>query len=63
MRVSINWDRCEANEVCVRCCSEVFQIDEQERLMILVDPIPEELRAAVEDAVQSCPRQALTLES
>jgi ferredoxin len=63
MRVSINRDRCEANEVCVRSCSQVFRVDEQERLTILVDPIPEELRSAVEDAVRSCPRQALTLEN
>jgi ferredoxin len=63
MRVSINRDLCEANEVCVRFCPKVFRVDEEEKLAILVDPIPEDLRSAVEDAVRSCPRQALTLEN
>ena len=63
MRVSVNRDLCEANEVCVRFCSEAFRVDEEEKLTILVDPIPENLLSAVEDAVRSCPRQALTLEN
>jgi ferredoxin len=63
MRVSVDGDLCEANEVCVRFCPQVFRVDEDEKLAILVDPIPEDLRSAVEDAVRSCPRQALTLEN
>jgi ferredoxin len=61
MRVVVNPDLCEANEVCVSLCSEGFRLAEDDRVTILLDPIPENLRPAVEKAVRSCPRQALSL--
>ena len=61
MRVVVNSDLCEANEVCVGLCTEVFRLGEDDRVTILLDPIPENLRASVEEAVRSCPRQALSL--
>ena len=61
MRVVVNPDLCEANEVCVSLCSEVFRLGEGDRATILLDPIPENLRSTVEKAVRSCPRQALSL--
>jgi ferredoxin len=61
MRVVVNTDICEANEVCVSWCSEVFRLGEDDRATILLNPIPENLRPAVERAVRSCPRQALSL--
>jgi ferredoxin len=61
MRVVVNSDLCEANEVCVSLCSEVFRLGEEDRATILLDPIPQNLRPAVEKAVSLCPRQALSL--
>ena len=61
MRVVVNTDLCEANEVCTSLCSEVFRLGEDDRVTTLLDPIPENLRPAVEEAVNSCPRQALSL--
>ena len=61
MRVVVNTDLCEANEVCVGLCSEVFRLGEDDRVTVMLDPISENLRPAVEKAVRSCPRQALSL--
>ena len=61
MRVVVNTDLCEANEVCVGLCSEVFRLGGDDRVTVLLDPIPENLRPAVEKAVSLCPRQALSL--
>ena len=61
MRVVVNTDLCEANEVCVSLCSEAFRLGEHDRVTVLLDPIPESLRPAVEKAVRSRPRQALSL--
>jgi ferredoxin len=61
MRVVVDSDLCEANEVCVSLCSEVFRLGEEDRATILLDPIPQNLRPAVEKAVSLCPRQALSL--
>jgi len=62
MRIVANYDLCEANAVCVRCCPEVFRLEEDDTLTILLDEVPETLRAGVERAVRGCPRQALSLE-
>ena len=62
MRVSVDKDLCEGNGVCVRSCPEVFRVDEDDRVTVLMDPIPEHFRSGVEKAVRSCPRQALTLQ-
>jgi ferredoxin len=62
MRVVVDSDLCEANEFCVRFCSEVFRLGEDDRVTVLLDPIPEDLRPTVEQAVRSCPRQALSVQ-
>ena len=62
MRVIANYDLCEANAVCVRSCPEVFRLEEDDTLTILLDEIPETLRSGVERAVRGCPRQALSLQ-
>jgi ferredoxin len=61
MRVVVNTDLCEANEVCVGLCSQAFRLGEDDRVTVLLDPISESLRPAVEKAVCACPRQALSL--
>jgi ferredoxin len=62
MRIIADFDLCEANAVCVRSCPEVFRLDDDDTLTILLDEIPETLRPAVERAVGGCPRQALSLQ-
>jgi ferredoxin len=61
MKIAVNWDRCEANGMCVRAAPEVFHLDEQDRLHVLAEKPAAELRAKVAKAVRDCPRQALTL--
>ena len=62
MKVTVNYDLCEANAVCVRSCPEVFRLEEDDTLTLLLDQIPDTLRSGVERAVRGCPRQALALE-
>ena len=62
MKVVANYDLCEANAVCVRACPEVFRLEEDDTLTILLDEVPETLRSGVERAVRGCPRQALSLQ-
>lgn len=62
MKIRVDWDRCEANAVCVRAAPEVFRVDEEDRLHVLVDGVPAELRAKVEKAVRACPRRALSID-
>jgi ferredoxin len=62
MKVIVNFDLCEANAVCVRSCPEVFRLQEDDTLNVLVDEIPDALRSGVERAVRGCPRQALAIQ-
>jgi ferredoxin len=62
MKVTVNSDLCEANAVCVRCSPEVFRLEEDDTLTILLDEIPEAQRSGVERAVRGCPRQAIALQ-
>ena len=41
---------------------EVFEVRDDDNLYILDEHPPEELRSKVEQAVRSCPKQAITLE-
>jgi ferredoxin len=62
MKVSVDHDACEANAVCVGLAPEVFEVDDEDNLHILVAPVPDGLADAVRHAVRSCPKAALRLE-
>ncbi|HEU5033922.1 MAG TPA: ferredoxin [Mycobacteriales bacterium] len=62
-RVTVDRAECEANAVCVGIAPEVFELDDDEELHILVDAVPAELTERVRTAVDSCPKRALFLES
>ncbi|MAG34009.1 MAG: ferredoxin [Deltaproteobacteria bacterium] len=62
MKVIVDYDLCEANAICVGSCPEVFRVEEDDTLTLLVEEIPESLRKEVEEAARLCPRQALRLE-
>ena len=62
MRVIVDKDLCESNGVCEGLAPSVFRINDDDELDILQDHPDESLRAKVQDAVRSCPKQALSLE-
>lgn len=62
MRILVDRDLCEGNAVCMKICPEVFTVDDDDQVQLLVEQPPEDLRAKVEAAVRRCPRQALKLE-
>jgi ferredoxin len=62
MKVVVDFDACESNAVCMGLAPEVFEVRDDDLLYILNEHPPEELRAKVEAAVRSCPKQAISLE-
>ena len=62
MRVRVDNTLCESNGVCVKLCPEVFELDDDDDLLILIENPGVELREKLEHAVARCPRQALRLE-
>lgn len=61
MKVVVDFDLCESNAVCMDVCPEVFKVDDDDKLQILIEEPPARLRAQVEEAVRLCPRQAISL--
>jgi len=61
MRVEVDRDVCEANAVCAGLVPEVFEVDDEDELHILVAEVPPRLADGVRHAVGSCPKTALRL--
>jgi ferredoxin len=57
--VEVDRDLCEANGLCAAAAPEVFELDNDEELVIHQPPPGEELAGRVRVAVASCPRNAL----
>ena len=61
MRVEVDRARCEGHGMCEEACPEVFRLDDDGELEILMNTIPDELRRKTEAAVRLCPVAALTV--
>jgi ferredoxin len=60
-RIVVDRDLCEGNARCVQFAPEVFQTDDKDQLVILIERPGEALREKVDAAVALCPRQALSI--
>jgi ferredoxin len=61
MRVVVDFALCESNALCVDVAPEVFEIRDDDRLYVLNETPPEELRAKVLAAARVCPKQAIKI--
>ena len=61
MRVTVDFDSCEANGVCEGIAPEVFELDDEDDLH-LVGEVDESNADRVRQAVNSCPKAALSLD-
>ena len=61
MHVRVDRDRCDSHGQCMATASEVFEVGDDDVLTVLVDNIPAPLATKVEQAVSTCPKQALSL--
>jgi ferredoxin len=61
VRVVVDLDECEANAVCVGIAPEMFELDDDEQLHVLIEEPDGELAKRAREAVDSCPKRALFL--
>jgi ferredoxin len=62
-RVVLDLDTCQGYANCVMVAPEVFDIDEQTGVAVLLQENPDDsLRQAVEDAVGQCPTESISIE-
>lgn len=61
MKVNVDFDLCESNALCEALAPETFELDDDDFLQILDDNVTDENRDAIERAVASCPRSAISI--
>ena len=61
MKVEVDYDLCESNSLCEAIAPETFRVDDDDNLQLLDDLVTDEDLGAIEQAVASCPRSALSI--
>jgi ferredoxin len=61
VRVDVDWNLCESNGLCQAAAPEVFELQEDDTLLILQETPDESLKDKVEEAVRNCPKRAISL--
>lgn len=62
MKIVFDETRRALQGLCVDACPEVFEIDEHDRLVVLLEEPHEALRDKVLDAERRCPTRAINVE-
>lgn len=62
MRIKADFDLCESNGICVGMAPDVFDLDDDDYLVILEENVPEGRVEELRQVVASCPKSALSLE-
>jgi len=60
VEVVVDRTKCSGMGLCEVAAPTVFEVGDDGQTHVLVDPVPEEDIAAVEDAVANCPAAALS---
>jgi ferredoxin len=61
MKVKVDFDLCESNALCEALAPAVFELDDNDYLIVKTEVVPDEHLAAVRRAVAACPRAAISL--
>jgi ferredoxin len=61
MHVSVDYDLCDSNAICMGIVPEVFEVRDDGFLYILNEDPGEDLRARMQESVRACPTQAISI--
>ena len=61
MKCRVDPNLCTGDEICVQVCPEVFEM-EDDKAIVKMDEIPEDLQDSVREAADSCPSEAIIIE-
>jgi ferredoxin len=61
VRVAIDGKLCFRHQRCMAHCPEVFGIDDEGYGVVLVPEVPAELEERVQECVERCPEEAITM--
>jgi ferredoxin len=61
MKIKVDFDLCESNALCEAMAPEVFELDDDDYLVVKTDETTSDNVDDVKRAVAACPRAAITL--
>ena len=61
MKIVVDYDLCESNAVCMAIAPDIFEVRDDDFLYVLNEEPGEEDRSRVEECVQRCPKQAISI--
>jgi ferredoxin len=61
MKITVDFDSCQSNALCMSAAPEVFEVRDDGYLYILIEEPGEELHQKVREAAMLCPTQAITV--
>jgi ferredoxin len=62
VKVIVDYDLCQSHGECQAVAPEVFELDDNDELQVLIEEPDESLRDKVEQAAAVCPVMAITIE-
>ena len=62
MRVVVDFDLCESPAICMQIAPDIFEVRDDDFLYILDETPSEDRRSNLEESVQRCPKQAISIE-
>lgn len=62
MKPHIDHDECIGDGICEEICPEVFKMEDDGLAYVILETPGDDLAAKVEEAVESCPTDAITVE-
>ena len=61
MKIHVDFDLCESNAICMNIAPTVFEVRDDDFLYVLDESPPEEMWDKVREAVDRCPKQAISV--
>ena len=61
MNIVVDESLCSACEVCSDTCPEVFEMNDEGMVSLLMNPVPEEHQEAAQEACDGCPSEAIVV--
>jgi ferredoxin len=60
-KVNADFDLCESNGICTGLAPDVFELDDDDYLVVLTDEVTPDNEGRIQQAVASCPKAALSI--
>ena len=61
MKITVDRSKCTGLGICESLAPNVFEVDDDNNLVLLTDEVSEDLLEGVEEAIAGCPTEALRL--